>query len=297
VVGSLADARARLLAVRGARPQPARDDKALAAWNGLALAAFAEAATAFGRDDYRAVAVRAAGAMLDGLLPPDGRLRRSWKDGLARQSAVLEDHADLAEGLLALYQATFEERWFRAARQLLDRVLACFAAPEGGFFDTAADHEALLARPRSLQDNAVPSGNAMAVTALLRLAALSGEGRYRAAAEAAVRTIGDLPVRHPAAFAQWLVAIELARRPFDEVAIIGQPGATDTLALLAIVRQGRRPWVVMASAPPERADASAVALLHGRSMMGTAATAYVCRGFACRRPVTDPGELAAQLAS
>jgi uncharacterized protein len=297
VVASLASSRARLLAVRGARPQPARDDKALAAWNGLAIAAFAEAATALDRADYGAAAVRAAGAVLEGLLPPDGRLRRSWKDGLARHDAVLEDHADLAEGLLALYQATFEERWFHAARQLLDRVVACFTAPDGGFFDTAADHEVLLARPRSLQDNAVPSGNAMAATALLRLAALTGDARYREAAEAAVGTMGDLPLRHPASFAQWLVVMELAGRPLDEVAVIGQSGATDTRALLAIVRQSRRAWVVLASAPPERADTSAVALLHGRRPIGAAATAYVCHGFACRRPVTDPTELAAQLAS
>jgi uncharacterized protein len=296
VVASLGAARERLLRVRDARPQPARDDKALAAWNGLALAAFADASVALGRDDYRAVAEQAAASLLDHLVGDDGRLRRSWKDGQARHAAVLEDHADLAEGLLALYQATFDDRWFSAARRLLDAVLERFAAPDGGWFDTASDHETLLARPRSVQDNAVPSGNAMAATALLRLAALTGDARYRDAAEAALRTVGDLPARHPQAFPQWLVAFQLAARPFDEVAVVGRPETPARADLLAVVRTGLRPWVVVAAASPDTADASAVALLHGRPAVDGRPTAYVCRGFTCLRPVTDPAALAARLA-
>ncbi|HTS15889.1 MAG TPA: thioredoxin domain-containing protein [Candidatus Sulfotelmatobacter sp.] len=296
VGATLADARDRLLEVRRARSQPARDDKALAAWNGLALAAFAEATAAWGRDDHRLSAERAAAALLDHLVTPDGRLHRSWKDGRARHDAVLEDYADLAEGLLALYQATFEERWFSAARDLLEVVLERFAAPEGGFFDTADDHETLLARPRSVQDNATPSGNAMAATALLRLAALSGEARYRDAAEAALRTVGDLPARHPQAFAQWLVAWQLAARSIAEVAIVGQPGAA-TARLIGVARAGLRPWQVLAAAAPEAAGRSAVALLRDRPAVDGGPTAYVCRGFVCLRPVSDPAELAIQLAS
>jgi uncharacterized protein YyaL (SSP411 family) len=296
VAESLGKARERLSRVRDARPQPARDDKALAAWNGLALAAFADASVALGRDDYRAVAERAAGSLLDHLTGTDGRLRRSWKDGHARHAGVLEDHADLAEGLLALYQATFDERWFIGARDLLDAVLERFGAPEGGWFDTASDHEALIARPRSMQDNAVPSGNAMAVTALLRLAALTGEARYRDAAEAALRTVGDLPSRHPQAFPQWLVAFQLAARPFDEVAVIGRVGATAGADLLAVARTGLRPWVVVAAASQDMAQGSAVALLHDRPAIDDRPTAYVCRGFACLRPVTKAADLMAQLA-
>ena len=295
VARSLAEARARLLAVRQARPQPARDDKAIAAWNGLALAAFAEASVALDRDDYRAAAERAAACLLARLVGPEGHLRRTWKDGRASHEAVLEDHADLAEGLLALYGATFDERWFSAARSLLDAVLERFGSPEGAFFDTAADHETLIARPRGMQDNAVPSGNAMAVTALLRLAALTGEARYRDAAEAALRTVGDLPARHPQAFPQWLVAFQLAGRPFDEVAIVGRPDAPARAELIAEVRHGFRPWTVVAVASPEASQASAVALLHDRPAIGDAPTAYVCRGFACLRPVTDPHELRARL--
>ena len=295
VVQALAEARARLLAARQARPQPARDDKTIAAWNGLALAAFAEASVALGRDDYRAAAERAADFLLARLLGDDGHLRRTWKDGRAGPAAVLEDHADLAEGLLALYQATFEERWFIAARRLLDAVLERFGGPDGGFYDTAADHEALIARPRGVQDNAVPSGNAMATTALLRLAALTGEARYRDAAEAALRTVADLPARHPQAFPQWLVAFQLAGRPFDEVAIVGWPEAPARTELIAAVRATFRPWAVVAVASPGAGDRSAVALLHERPTLGDAPTAYVCRGFVCLRPVTDPQALRAQL--
>ena len=135
----------------------------------------------------------------------------------------------------------------------------------------------------------------MATTALLRLAALTGEARYRDAAEAALRTVGDLPARHPQAFPQWLVAFQLAGRPFDEVAIVGSPEAPARAELIATVRDTLRPWSVVAVAPAEASDASAVALLHERPAIGGEPTAYVCRGFACLRPVTNPRALRAQL--
>ena len=197
----LADDRSRLLERRATRPQPARDGKALAAWNGLAIAALADAASALSAVDpdaasaYAGAASRAATTIVDGLLGPDGALGRSWKDGRAVGSGVLEDYADLADGLLALYEATFDERWFETARALMDRVLARFADPAGGFFDTADDHERLVTRPKDVQDNAVPSGNAMAARVLLRLAAWTGDGAYRRR-----RGAGDAygrPVRRP----------------------------------------------------------------------------------------------------
>ncbi len=183
---------ARLLEVRQDRPQPARDDKALAAWNGLAIAAFAEAARVFGRPDLLETAVRASDAALRLFPGPDGRLRRSWRDGRATPAGYLEDYALLADGLLALYGATFDERWFAAARGLMDDALARFADPSGGFWDTADDHGKLIARPRRVEDNAVPSGGAVAATVLLRLAALTGEGRYRSSAEAALPAVTPL---------------------------------------------------------------------------------------------------------
>jgi uncharacterized protein len=292
---TLVQARVNLLRVRDARPQPARDDKVLTSWNGLLIGALAEAGTSLHEMALVEIATEAADFVLDYLRTDDGRLLRSWKDGRARHSGTLEDHAHLADGLLALYEATFEERYFVAARELADLILERFSADEGGFHDTADDAEALFARPRSLQDNAIPSGGAMATTVLLRLAAFTGEGRYRSAAERALAPVLDIAGRHPTGFAQWLLAYGLASNPIDEIAIIGQRDAADTRALLAAARSRYRPGQVIAvSADPA---STAVPLLRDRSMVEGAATAYVCRGFACRQPTTDPDALARQLES
>jgi uncharacterized protein len=300
VEGRLAEARARLLAIRGHRAQPARDDKALAAWNGMAIGALADAARLLEAADpvaagrYRAAATLAATAILGGLRGPDGRLGRSWKDGRASGTGVLEDYACLAEGLLALYEATFDETWFTVARGLLDTVLARFADPEGGFFDTADDHERLVTRPKDVQDNATPSGNAMATFALLRLAAFTGEGRYRSVAERAISTVTPFAVRYPTAFAMWLQAIDLALADVAEVAIVGEPGDPATVALRGVAAGGYAPARVVALAPV--GGVSAVPLLADRPLVGGRPAAYVCRDFACQVPVTEPDALRAQLA-
>jgi uncharacterized protein len=300
----LAEARAVLLARRAARPQPSRDDKVLAAWNGLAIAALAEAARALGAAGdpglgaaaarYRAAAIRAADAVLSGLLPSDGRLRRSWKDGRASADGALEDYADLADGLLSLYEATFDERWFMAARSLADAILARFRDPAGGFYDTPDDGERLVVRPKDVQDNATPSGGAMATTVLLRLAALSGDGRYATAAEGALAPMGPLLARHPTAFAQWLGALELARAEVTEVAIVGDPQDGSTGRLVEVADRGYHPFRVQA-ATASPGD-SRVPLLGGRFALDGRPTAFVCRSFACRQPVTQPEALEAQLA-
>ncbi len=295
----LADARARLLVRRADRPQPARDDKALAAWNGLAIAALADAAMHLGATDpdgadrYRDAALRAADTIVSGLLAEDGTLARSWKDGRATGSGVLEDHAFLAEGLLALYEATGDERWFAIARSLADRVLDHFADPAGGFFDTGDDHERLVTRPKDLQDNAIPSGNAMAVTVLLRLEAWTGEARYRAAATAALRLVVPFVVRYPTGFAQWLSAMDQALAPVVEVAIVGALDDPATTGLMAETRRGYRPNQVVSVAADPRA--SVVPLLADRVALDGRPTAYVCRSFTCRLPVGDPAALRAQL--
>jgi uncharacterized protein YyaL (SSP411 family) len=293
---ALAGARRRLLERRATRPQPARDDKALAAWNGLAIAALAEAGRLLDEPRYTEAAVRAAETITAGLLAADGTLRRSWKDGRAVGQGVLEDHSHLAEGLLALYETTFDERWFVIARQLADRILERFADPAGGFFDTADDHERLITRPRDPQDNAVPSGGAMAATVLLRLAAWTGEARYREAAERAIGTVGPYLTRYPTGFAQWLIAATLAAADLDEVAVVGPVDAPATRELLAPVWSTWRPNQVLALAPDAAAAAtSAVPLLHDRVTLDGRPTAYVCHGFTCRLPVTDGAALAAQL--
>ena len=231
--------------------------------------------------------------MLVNLRTADGRLRRSWKDGRASSDGVLEDYANLADGLLALYEATFDERWFHAAVGLVDVVLAHFGDPDGGFYDTPDDGERLVVRPRDVQDNATPSGSSMAATVLLRLAALTGDDRYRTAAERALATLGPLPERHPTAFAQWLSALAAAHAPSTEVAIVGEPASDEARSLVAALDRGYHPFRVQAaSATPET---SAVPLLHDRAALGGRPTAYVCHGFACRLPVTETDALEALL--
>ncbi len=303
VAARLRDARARLLERRSARPQPARDEKVLAAWNGLAIGAFADAARALAATGdpghaglatrYRAAAADAAGAVLGGLLGPDGRLRRSWKDGRATAAGVLEDHANLAEGLLALYEATTDERWFMAAVSLADAILARFSDPAGGFFDTADDGEALVVRPKGTQDNATPSGGATAAIMLLRLGALTADPRYGAAAEGALATMGPDLARYPTAFAQWLCALELAHAGATEVAIIGDPAGEDTQRLVSVAHRGYHPFRVLAVAASSAA--TAVPLIAGRFALHGRATAFVCRDFACRQPVHEPEALDALL--
>ena len=298
----LAGLRDELWMHRQTRVQPARDDKALAAWNGLAIAAFADASRWLSLLDgpvsradakrFATIAASAADAILRGLYA-DGRLRRSWKDGRAIGEGVLEDYASLADGLLALYEATFEERWFTTARELMDAVLERFTDPAGGFFDTADDHERLITRPKDVQDNATPSGGAMAAHVLLRLAALTGEGRYRSAAERAIAAVAPLAARYPTAFAKWLSAIDLSLTDIVEVAIVGAPDEVGTRALLAVASGGLHPERVVALAADP--GSSAVPLLEGRTRVRDQPAAYVCRNFACQVPVTDPDALAAQL--
>ena len=292
---SLAGSRAKLLEARARRPQPARDDKALAAWNGLAIAAFAEAGRLLGEDRYTAAAVEAAEAIVGGLLRNDGSLGRSWKDGRAVGSGILEDYADLAEGLLALYETTFDERWFTLARQLADAISDKFADPAGGFFDTADDHEKLITRPKDQQDNATPSGGAMAATVLLRLAAFTGEGRYRDAAERAIASVAPVMSQYPTAFAQWLVAASFAAGDSVEIAVIGDPADVATRDLLEPVWSTWRPFQVLAVASPAAAPASVIDLLHDRPPIHGRPAAYVCRDFVCLVPVTTASRLVDQL--
>lgn len=288
----LAASRMRLKVVRDRRTQPGRDDKVLTSWNGLMIAAFAEAGQTLQEPRYTSIATQAADFILREMRTADGRLLRSWKDDKAQHAAVLEDHAHLADGLLALYEATFNERWFTAARKLMEIVLAHFA-DDDGFHDTADDAETLIARPRGLQDNALPSGNAMTTSVLIRLSALTGLGRYRSAAEAALRPIVAVAAQHPTGFGQWLQALQLTATRLDEVAIVGDPVDAATRALVTTARSSYRPAQVMAVARDP--SASAIELMHDRDRIDDRPTAYVCHGFACQRPVTTSAELAAQL--
>jgi uncharacterized protein YyaL (SSP411 family) len=289
----IASARQKLYQVRSKRIWPGLDDKVLTAWNGLMLAAFAEAAQALDRTDYRDVATANAEFLYANMRARDGRLLRTWKAGSdAKYNAYLEDYAFLAEGLLALYQTTFDKRWFQWARELADAMLAHFSDTEnGGFYDTRDDHEQLIHRPKDIQDNAIPSGNAMAAHVLLKLGLLTGEPTYWDTAERAMRSVGKLMAQHPSGFGEWLNGASLVMGESREIALIGNE--KQIAPLLNVVRTGYRPLQVVAAGPGGKDEA--IPLLANRPQVNDSGTAYVCRRFVCERPVTDPQELAAQL--
>jgi uncharacterized protein len=291
--------RRRLLAARARRVRPGLDDKRLTSWNALMLAALAEAGAVLERDDYLDAARACADFLLRELRNDDGRLLRTWKDGRAHLAGYLEDHAYTVDALLTLYEATFEPRWFTAARALADTTIAHFADRErGGFFSTADDHEPLVARRKDLEDTPIPSGNAAMALALLRLARLTGEAGYEQRANEVIALLHPIAARHPQAFAHLLQAIDFALADdVREVAIVGD-AATGGDELLRVVRGAFRPHVVLArSAPADGADApgDSVPLLAGRAPVDGRAAAYVCERFACQAPVTEPDALAALL--
>ncbi len=292
---SLEASRAKLLAARAStRTEPHLDDKVLADWNGLMIAALARAAVTLDEPRYRAAAEKAAGFVLGRLKAPDGRLLHRWRAGEAAIPATLNDHAAMALGCLALYEATFDPRWLGEARALTDRTLEFFRDEHGGFFLTASDAEALIARPRELYDGAVPSGNSLAALVLRRLERLTGEARYRRAAdevlEAAARELAAEPTAYPA----MLMAFDHALGPSEEIVLAGDPAAPALKELLAALREGFHPDRTVLLRPPgaagEALDALAPAA-KGKAPQGALAAAYVCRASVCAAPVTDAGSL------
>jgi uncharacterized protein YyaL (SSP411 family) len=290
-------ARTPLYEARAKRVWPGRDDKILTAWNAMMLRAFAEAARALGSDAYRRIAVANAEFLLS-RLRMDGRLQRTYKDGRAKIDAFLDDHALLAGALVSLYEATFDARWLREARELMDRTLERFwAEDEGVFYDTATDAERLVVRPRDLWDNATPSGSSAAVHVLLRLAELLGEERYRRIATRALEGTAELAARVPAGFGLLLSALDFHLSTPVEIVFVGTPGEAETEALLDVAARTYLPNAVTALRRPEEDGAveELVPLLRGRTARGGRATAYVCERLACQQPVNEPDALAAQL--
>ena len=299
LAGELETARAELFEIREGRTHPATDDKILAAWNGLAIAALAEAGRAFGEVEYVEAAVRAADFVLTHLRDDPGRLLRSWRNGRAGRPAFADDHAAMADACLVLYETTFELRWFEQARALADELVRLFHDEErGGFFQTGRDAEALVVRPKEISDNAVPSGN------------FARRGRA-ATARAPDRRDGIRERRRgrapPGPRRRWrgpragsvtrLGALDAYLSPVKEVAIVGDPGSAETRALVAEVTANRflPNHVLAVSSPGDDASTEAVALLRDRPQRDGHATAYVCEHFQCRLPVTTPGELVEQL--
>jgi hypothetical protein len=280
-------AKERLYEVRAKRVWPGLDDKRLAAWNALMISALAEAGAVLDEPRYLDAARDCAAFVLGSMRDPGGRLLRTFKDERAHLNAYLEDHAYLIEALLTLYESSFEPRWFAAARDLADRLIARFADNErGGFFETSSDHEQLVARRKDLEDNPIPAGNSSAAYGLLRLAALTGEHEYERRAEGVLRLLHELAPRHPQAFAHLLQALDFRLARTREVALAGD----ETAELERVVRSKFRPHIVLAGGQPD-----GVPLMQGRETVGGRPAAYVCERFSCRRPVTEPAELEALL--
>jgi uncharacterized protein YyaL (SSP411 family) len=295
LVRALERGRRVLFEARSHRVRPARDEKVLSAWNGLMLRALAEAARVLERPDFLKAAIENADFLLTRLSSPDGGLYRTWKPGhAAHLNGYLEDYANVADGLVALYEATFDPRWLEAATSLADSILARFADEQNGaFFDTSSDHETLITRPKDIFDNATPSGNAVAADVLLRLGLLTGKDEYRLAAEGVLELLRDPMARYPLGFARSLNALDfLLGRP-KEVAVLGPSDRADTQALLREVFGPFLPNKVVAGAG--HGNGLTTPLLEGRELRDGKATAYVCEHYVCLAPTTDPEELRAQL--
>ncbi|MGH2720590.1 MAG: thioredoxin domain-containing protein [Actinomycetota bacterium] len=288
-----ADARARLLEARSRRPRPAKDDKVLVSWNGLTIAALAEAGAAFARPDLVDRARETASFLLANARDPGGRLLHSWRAGRATVLGLLEDYAFLADGLLSLWEVTFDPRWFEEARRLAAEMTDLFADPGGpGFFTTGSDHEQLLVRQQEVIESVTPAPMAVASLVLQRLGLLTGDDALRTRGAAVVDAGKGVIERAPQAAASFLSALDLHLSTPKEIVVLGGPDDPGTRALTGEVWTRYLPNKVVAGAPPG-IDSP---LLEGKASLDGRPTAFVCEHFACRAPTTDPNVLARQLA-
>jgi uncharacterized protein len=300
VPAKLADSHSRLLTARATRVRPGTDDKLLTSWNGLMLATMAEAVRLLDSGiwlpannqqagHFYKLAIRNAEFILSALRP-NGKLRHSWRDGKTTNEVFLEDYAALILGLLELYQTDFNDKWFQSARELADEMIELFDDPAGGFFDTSKDAIDLLLRPKDVQDNATPSGNALATESLLKLAAFTDEGKYRDLAEKALRLVVGMAVRYPTAFGRWLSAADFALGNTKQIAVLYAAQDGEATDLIQAVQSAYRPNTVVAAStyPPSN---KAPTLLSERPLKDGKTTAYVCEGFVCKNPVTTVSEL------
>jgi uncharacterized protein YyaL (SSP411 family) len=285
-----ARADARLIERRRHRVPPSVDDKVVVAWNGLAMRAFAEAAVAFRRPDYTEVAVGIANFVATEGTSPDGRLVRSWREGKVSGPGFCDDYAAVAVGLFALYQSTGNESWYRSALRLTDDMIRLFADADGGaFFAVGADQADLIARPKNLMDNPTPSDNSLAAEALAIRAAYTGEPDLETRFLGIAQASGMLAAKHPTAVGHLLSLLVV--NPLRQVAIVrGDDGAADELT--SEYHSAFRPGHVLAIGA---AGESTIPLLDQRTAIDGAATAYVCEGFVCQLPTTDPAEFKRQL--
>ena len=274
---------------REERIKPFRDEKILTAWNGLMLAAFAEAAAVLNSDEYLEVAKRNAEFLLANLFK-NGRSLRTWKEGTAKLNGYIEDYANLADGFIELYQASGEEKYLDRAADLADAMITEFWDEEnGGFFFTSNDHEELIVRNKDFFDNATPSGNSVAADVLLRLAKFYGDERYERFASTVFKLMVGHIKRFPSGFGRALSAMEFRFADVKEVVVIGTKGNE----LEQLVWSEYRPFIVVANTKLD--EASELPLLKDRVAIDGKATAYVCENFVCQRPVTRIEDLASLL--
>jgi uncharacterized protein len=296
---ALATARAQLYAVRARRPPPLRDEKILAAWNGLAISAFAVAGRVLGEPRYIDAATRAADFVWSAMRP-GGRLVRSWKDGRPGAAGFLDDQAFLTAGLLDLYEASFDRRWLQAALDLGAETERRFADPAGGWFMTADDHERLIAREKPLQDGAEPSGTSVALLSALRLHTFTGDDAWRAIAERALVSLAGPLSENPLALTEALIALDYFTDEAKEIAVVWPPSASaaDARPLLDVLARTFVPNRALAGAP--ETDLPALGRLApfvaDKIALGGRPTAYVCVQGRCELPVHDPEALTALLA-
>ena len=294
--GMVKRAQTALREVRDQRVHPLLDDKVLASWNGLMLRSFAEAAVALGRADYLDAAIKNASFLLETMMP-QGRMLRTYRDGRAKLLGYLEDYAFVADGLLALYEATFDSRWLDQVSTLADSMIELFWDEKtGGFYDTGSDHESLVIRPRDVFDNAQPCGGSVATDLLLRLAVITGNQEYAIKGATPLRALHDLMTSAPGGTGHWLSALDFYVSTPKEIAIIGPREDPATQSLLDTVFGRFLPNKVVVGNPTGD-NGSQLPLLQDRGMIGGRPTAYVCQNYACQLPVAEPEALAVQLAT
>jgi uncharacterized protein YyaL (SSP411 family) len=283
----------QLLEYRQGRIRPGTDDKVLVSWNALMSIAFAEAGRYLNISDYTQLAARNLTFLLQNLLV-EGRLLRAWREGQANHNAFLEDYAALILALLALYQSDPDAIWFQKAVALTEEMVLNFRHPTTGFYDTRHDHETLIFRPKDTQDNATPSGNALAAKALLQMSALTGNQDWRLIADQMLKSIVSMALTYPTSFGQWLSAMDYSVGPVHEVALLGDFSDPRFQALQDGIWSTYRPRLVVAQSPfpPE---SNSPPLLNNRSLLEKMPTAYVCQDFVCQLPVTTPEALMSQL--
>jgi uncharacterized protein YyaL (SSP411 family) len=284
----LAESRRLLFDARSKRVRPGRDDKVLASWNALAIDALARAGAALDEPQYRDAAVRCASFILSNLRKDNGKLLHTWRGGVAKLDAYLDDYAGMVNALVSLYEATFDERWIDEAVRLATVMLDDFSDDEaGGFFYTAAGHETLITRPKEWQDGSTPSGNSLAATGLLRLAKLTGRDDFADAGQRTLRGGAAVMRQVPMAAGQLLIAFDFWLGPTPEVVIVGDPASAETARAIADLRRRFVPnKVVACRAQANDGSAALSALFAGKSAGGAAPAVYVCQNFSCQAPVS-----------